>query len=164
MYQQHGISWPGQLRGPRVGIGALAFGMAAAFVAGGIVVSLVAGSYLAVPPAAIGSGAQNHTPRSETFLTRELLVDDVVPVPAARNGPALTRDRTALLELAAEASRPTSRELLVDDFVSVPAPHRVPATRSETFFTRELLVDDSVPVPAPRSGTPPLRLLGLSGD
>ena len=135
MYQQHGISWPGLLRGPRVGIGALALGMAAAFVAGGIVVSLVAGSYVTIPPAAITTGTQNDTLAEDSreaggtsssgpaALTRELLLDDFVPVPAARSRQALTR------------------ELLVDDFLPVPAP------RSEPALTRELLVDDFVPVP-----------------
>ena len=58
MYQQHGIGWPGLLREPRVGIGALAFGMAAAFVAGWIAVTLVAGN-AAAPPAAISIRPQN---------------------------------------------------------------------------------------------------------
>ncbi len=134
MYQQHGIGWPGLLRSPRVGIGALALGMAAAFVAGGIVVLLVAGSFLDVPPVAMTTGDRNPTLVEDSreaggtsssgpaALTRELLVDDFVPVPAPRSGTALTR------------------ELLVDDFVPVPAPRS-----GTTPLTRELLVDDFVP-------------------
>jgi hypothetical protein len=138
MQQPDELDWRVVFPGPRVGIGALALAMAAAFLAGGFVVSLLAGDSVGVPPAANTIGAQNDTVAEDSrreseitsssgrpAVTRELLVDDFLPVPEPRTGPA--RDR----------------ELLVDDLLIVPAPRTEPAS------TREPLVDDLLEPYAP---------------
>jgi hypothetical protein len=111
MDQPDGLDWRVQFPGLRVGIGELSVAMAAAFLAGGFVVSLVAGGSAADPLAAM-TGAQNPTVDEDSrpaagitsspgrpAATRELLVDDLRPVHAPGSGAVLTR------------------ELLVDDFV-----------------------------------------------
>jgi hypothetical protein len=132
MYQQHGIGWLGLLRAPRIGIGALAMGMAGAFIAGGIVVSIAVGSHPAVPSATITTvtrpnalaedvrrEAGNASSSGQTHLTRELLADDFAAAAGSRPGPIRTR------------------ELLADDFVPAVV------SRPGTVKTRERLAGDT---------------------
>jgi hypothetical protein len=137
MYEQHSIRWIELLRAPRVGIAALGIGIVAAFVAGAVVVSLLAGSHTALSAQVAVSSGQRVT--MDEVLESRLLAESRLPVVAPAAHPGLTVEDLLESRLLAESRLP----------VVAPAAHS--GLTVEDLLESRLLAESRLPVPAPAS-------------
>ena len=127
MYQQHSFRWLDILLAPRVGIAALAFGMAAAFVAGAILVLLLvgrAGTPLAIA-SSVGAPAHGSAGNVADFGTAPQAPVAVNAAPAAVKAPPA---RLASTNVADFGTAPRSG-------TSAAVPARVASTNVADFGT-----------------------------